>query len=144
MVFALAFVGAYALVRQLGAGRIGAAVAGAAFAYAPWRLAQAGHLQVLSTGGIALALAMLARGHGWSLRHGYRPERHAARLGVSGLVRRRLAGVAGVRHRLAVRVRACSGLRRSVRRLAVASTTAASRLLFSDGAGMAVFLAVAV
>ncbi|MEE6262277.1 hypothetical protein V1633_27715 [Plantactinospora sonchi] len=75
LVHALAFVGAYALVRQLGAARIGAAVAGVAFAYAPWRLAQAGHLHVLSIGGIALALAMLARGHGWSLRYGYRPER---------------------------------------------------------------------
>ncbi|MDG4789064.1 hypothetical protein O7626_24560 [Micromonospora sp. WMMD1102] len=74
LVHALAFVGAYALVRQLGAGRIGAAAAGVAFGYAPWKLAQAGHLHVLSIGGIALALAMLARGHGWSLRHGYRPE----------------------------------------------------------------------
>jgi hypothetical protein len=72
---ALAFVGAYALVRQLGAGRIGGVAAGAAFAFAPWKLAQAGHLHVLSIGGIALALAMLARGHGWSLRHGYRPQR---------------------------------------------------------------------
>jgi hypothetical protein len=75
LAFALAFFGAYALVRQLGAGRIGSAVAGAAFAYAPWRFGQGGHLHVISTGGIALALAMLARGHGWSLRHGYRPER---------------------------------------------------------------------
>jgi hypothetical protein len=75
LVHALAFIGAYALSRQLGAGRIGAAVAGVAFAYAPWRLAQAGHLHVLSVGGIALSLAMLARGHGWSLRYGYRPER---------------------------------------------------------------------
>ncbi|MEU8052775.1 hypothetical protein [Micromonospora haikouensis] len=75
LVHALAFVGAYALSRQLGAGWAGAAVAGASFAYAPWKLAQAGHLHVLSVGGIALALAMLARGHGWSLRHGYRPER---------------------------------------------------------------------
>ncbi|WP_199853755.1 hypothetical protein [Plantactinospora sp. BB1] len=75
LVHALAFVGAYALVRQLGAGRIGAAAAGVAFGYAPWKLAQAGHLHVLSIGGIALAFAMLARGHGWSLRHGYRPER---------------------------------------------------------------------
>lgn len=75
LLHALAFVGAYALVRQLGAGRVGAAVAGAAFAYAPWRLSQAGHMHVLSTGGIALSLAMLARGHGWSLRYGYRPER---------------------------------------------------------------------
>lgn len=75
LVHALAFIGAYALVRQLGAGRIGAIAAGLAFAYAPWRLAQAGHLQVLSTGGIVLALAMLARGHGWSLRHGFRRGR---------------------------------------------------------------------
>ena len=74
LVFALAFVGAYALVRQLGAGRIAAAVAGAAFAYAPWRLGQAGHLHVISSGAIPLALAMLARGHGWSLQRGYRRE----------------------------------------------------------------------
>ncbi|MGH3714713.1 MAG: hypothetical protein ACRDT4_14815 [Micromonosporaceae bacterium] len=75
LLHALAFFGAYALLRQLGARWPAAAVAGAAFAYAPWRLSQAGHLHVLSTGGIALALAMLARGHGWSLRHGYRPEK---------------------------------------------------------------------
>lgn len=72
---ALAFIGAYALVRQLGGSWIGGAVAGVAFGFAPWKLAQAGHLHVLSIGGIALALAMLARGHGWSLRDGYRPER---------------------------------------------------------------------
>ncbi|WP_100445224.1 hypothetical protein [Glycomyces xiaoerkulensis] len=73
--FALAFLGAYALLRQLGARVAGSAVGAAAFAYAPWKLGQAGHLQVLSCGGIALALAMLARGHGWSLRDGFRPER---------------------------------------------------------------------
>lgn len=72
---ALATFGAYALVRQLGSGRIGAAAAGVGFAYAPWLLSQAGHLHVLSNGGIPLALAMLARGHGWSLRYGYRPPR---------------------------------------------------------------------
>ncbi|MDG4794698.1 hypothetical protein [Micromonospora sp. WMMD1082] len=72
---ALATFGAYVLARQLGAGRIGSAVAGVAYTYAPWLLAQAGHLHVVSNGGIPLALAMLARGHGWSLRHGYRPER---------------------------------------------------------------------
>lgn len=72
---ALATLGAYALARQLGAGRIGAAVAGVSYTYAPWLLAQAGHLHVVSNGGIPLALAMLARGHGWSLRYGYRPER---------------------------------------------------------------------
>ena len=49
-----------------------------AFAYAPWRLAQEGHLDIVSAGGIPLALAMLARGHGWSLRHGFRPGRRHA------------------------------------------------------------------
>ncbi|MGC4894259.1 hypothetical protein [Micromonospora sp. DT31] len=81
---ALAAFGAYALARQLGAGRIGGAVAGASFAYAPWLLAQAGHLHVISNGGIPLALAMLARGHGWSLRHGYRPRRRHAGWAFTG------------------------------------------------------------
>ncbi len=75
LIMALSFVGAYALVRQLGAGKLGAAVAGVAFAYAPWRWSQAGHMHVMSVGGIMLALAMLARGHGFSLRDGWRPER---------------------------------------------------------------------
>ncbi|OIJ85392.1 hypothetical protein [Streptomyces colonosanans] len=72
LVHALAFFGAYALTRQLGSRIPGALVAGMAFGYAPWRLAHGGHLNILSTGGIALALAMLARGHGFSLRDGYR------------------------------------------------------------------------
>jgi hypothetical protein len=75
LAFALAFFGTYALVRQLGADKIGAAVAGAAMAYTPWRLAQAGHLHILSSGGIMLAFAMLARGHGWSLTRGYARDR---------------------------------------------------------------------
>jgi hypothetical protein len=61
--YALAFLGAYLLARELGAGKAGAIVAGAAFAYAPWRLAQNGHLNVLSSGGIALALVLLLRGY---------------------------------------------------------------------------------
>lgn len=73
--FALAFVGMYALLRQLGARWAGAATGALAFAYAPWRLAHGGHLNVLSIGGIVLALAMLARGHGWSLLDGYRPTK---------------------------------------------------------------------
>jgi hypothetical protein len=81
---ALLAVGGYALVRQLGAGRTGSAVAAAAFAYAPWRLAQEGHLDIVSAGGIPLALAMLARGHGWSMRHGLRPERRHAGWAAAG------------------------------------------------------------
>jgi hypothetical protein len=81
---ALLAVGGYALVRQLGVNRTGAAVAAAAFAYAPWRLAQEGHLDIVSAGGIPLALAMLARGHGWSMRHGLRQERRHAGWAAAG------------------------------------------------------------
>jgi hypothetical protein len=61
--YALAFLGAYLLARELGASRLAAVVGGAAFAYAPFRLAQAGHLPVLSSGGIPLALLLLVRGY---------------------------------------------------------------------------------
>ncbi|WP_097321788.1 hypothetical protein [Paractinoplanes atraurantiacus] len=84
LLHALAFIGAYALTRQLGAHPLGAAVAGIAWAFAPWRLAHAGHMNVISTGGIALSLAMIARGHGWSLRRGHRPERHSPWWALAG------------------------------------------------------------
>ena len=61
--YALCFVGAWLLARELGAHRAGAAVAGLAFAYAPWRLEQEGHMHVISSGGIALALFLLVRGY---------------------------------------------------------------------------------
>ena len=60
--FALAFLGAYLLSRELGAPAWAAAVGGAAFAFAPWRLEQGGHLHVLSSGGIPLTLFLLLRG----------------------------------------------------------------------------------
>jgi hypothetical protein len=61
--WSLCFVGAYLLARELGLGRLGAAAAGAAFAYAPYRVTEAGHLHVISSGGIALALFLLLRGY---------------------------------------------------------------------------------
>jgi hypothetical protein len=61
--YALAFAGAYLLARELGLGPAGAAVCGAAFAFAPFRLEQDGHMQVISSGGIPLALALGARGY---------------------------------------------------------------------------------
>jgi hypothetical protein len=67
---ALAFAGAFLLARALGVGVGGSAVAGAAFAYAPWRLAQNTHLHVISSGGIPLALFLLL--------HGYRRVRAGA------------------------------------------------------------------
>jgi hypothetical protein len=63
LAYALAFVGPYLLARELGVGRISGTVAGTAFAYAPWRLDQVGHLHVLSSGGIALSLFLLVRGY---------------------------------------------------------------------------------
>jgi hypothetical protein len=60
--YALAFFGAYLLARELGIGPLGAVVAGAAFAFAPYRLEQDGHLQVISSGGIPLAIAFAVRG----------------------------------------------------------------------------------
>jgi hypothetical protein len=64
---ALSSLGAYALTRQLGAHPVGAAVAAAGFAYAPWHSGQLAHLNVLSTGPMVIALAMLARGHGLTM-----------------------------------------------------------------------------
>lgn len=63
LAYALAFVGAYLLARELGLGPVGAAVAGAAFAFAPFRLEQDGHLHIISSGGIPLALALGLRGY---------------------------------------------------------------------------------
>jgi hypothetical protein len=63
LAYALCFAGAWLLARELGAGRVGAVAAGAAFAFAPWRLEQEGHLHVISSGGIALALFGLVRGY---------------------------------------------------------------------------------
>ncbi|HEY1179054.1 MAG TPA: hypothetical protein VGF17_23110 [Phytomonospora sp.] len=72
---ALVVFGAYVLLRQLGSRVPGAVFGAVAIAFAPWRMAQAGHLQVIAVGGILLALAMLAKGHGWSMRRGYRHRR---------------------------------------------------------------------
>lgn len=61
--YALCFAGAWLLARELGAQGAGAAIAGLAFAYAPWRLEQEGHMHVISSGGIPLALFLLVRGY---------------------------------------------------------------------------------
>jgi hypothetical protein len=66
--FALAFAGGYLLVKQLGSNWQGALLAGVVWAWAPWRLSHIAHLNVLSTGGLALALWALAKGHGFTFR----------------------------------------------------------------------------
>src|SRR3954452_18997687 len=60
--YALAFFGAYLLARELGLGPAGAAVAGAAFAFAPFRREQDAYMQVISSGGIPLSSAFALRG----------------------------------------------------------------------------------
>jgi hypothetical protein len=62
-IWALCFVGAYLLARELGLRHLGAGIAGVAFAYAPYRATEAGHFQVISSGGIPLALFLLIRGY---------------------------------------------------------------------------------
>jgi len=76
----LCFPAAYLLARELGLGRLGAAAAGAAFAYAPYRVTEAGHLHVISSGGIALALFLLLRGY----RRASAGERGASALVLAG------------------------------------------------------------
>lgn len=61
--YALAFAGAALLARELGCRPAAAAVAGVAYAWAPWRMTHNGHLNVLSTGGVALALFLLVSGY---------------------------------------------------------------------------------
>jgi hypothetical protein len=60
--YALAFFGAYMLAREMGLSPAGAVIAGAAFAFAPYRLEQDGHLQVISSGGVPLSIAFAIRG----------------------------------------------------------------------------------
>ncbi len=63
LIWSLCFVGAYLLARELGLRWIGAAVAAVAFAYAHYRVTEAGHFQVISSGGLALAMFLLLRGY---------------------------------------------------------------------------------
>ena len=61
--WSLCFIGAYLLAREIGLGRLGGAATGLAFAYAPYRVTEAGHLHVISSGGLPLALFLLLRGY---------------------------------------------------------------------------------
>ena len=62
-IWSLCFVGSYLLARELGLRWIGAAVSAAAFAYADYRVTEAGHFQVISSGGLALGMFLLLRGY---------------------------------------------------------------------------------
>ncbi|MFP5310639.1 MAG: hypothetical protein ACLGIR_13795 [Actinomycetes bacterium] len=62
LALATAWLGPYLLARSLRVGPWAAAVAAGAVAYAPWRLAHDGHLNILSTGGAFLAAALVVAG----------------------------------------------------------------------------------
>ena len=62
-IWSLCFVGSYLLARELGLRWIGAAASAAAFAYADYRVTEAGHFQVISSGGLALGMFLLLRGY---------------------------------------------------------------------------------
>jgi hypothetical protein len=61
--WSLCFVAAWMLSRELGLGRIGAAAAAVAYAYAPYKVTEAGHLHVISSGGFVLGMFLLLRGY---------------------------------------------------------------------------------
>lgn len=61
--YALAFMAAGLLARELGCRPVTAAVTAFAFAWAPWKMTHNGHLNVLSTAGVALALFLLLSGY---------------------------------------------------------------------------------
>ncbi len=61
--YAMCFIGGTLLARELGARHTAAVVAGMAFAFAPWRMTHNGHLNILSIGGIAIAVFLLLRGY---------------------------------------------------------------------------------
>jgi hypothetical protein len=146
--YALAGFGAYLLARQLGASRVASAVAGLAYAYAPWHLGQDGHLHVLSSGAVPLSLALLARGHGLG---GHGDQRPPLRPGTAlvgwlvaawqvtlgfavGLQLVYLLGSIVIGAGALLLIGRITGRRRS---------WAATPLLVADGVGLAVFLVVA-
>jgi hypothetical protein len=73
--YALCFAAAALLGRELGLSVPAAVVVGVAYAWAPWRMAQNGHLNILSTGGVALTLFLLLsgyrRGRAWQVVAGW-------------------------------------------------------------------------
>ena len=62
LAYALCFIGATLLAREIGVRPIAAAAAGVAYAYAGWRVAHVIHLNILLVGGIPLALFFITRG----------------------------------------------------------------------------------
>lgn len=144
LVSALAFAGTWVLVRQLGLGRTAALLAATAFAFSPWRVSQLNHLQVLSSGAIPLALAMLARGHGLRLRAGTGPVRPGWAFAGWAVATWHISIGFGLGMQLAYVLALCTAVAAVRALLAVrrGDGLPPRRLLVADGAGMVLLLAV--
>lgn len=146
LAFALAFAGTWLLVRQLGLGRTAALLAATAFAFNPWRVSQLNHLQILSSGGIPLALAMLARGHGVCLRTGLGPVRPGWAFVGWATATWQLSLGFGLGLQLAYLLALCTavaGIRALVRAQRGAGWPS-RRLLLADGLGLVLFLGAGI
>jgi hypothetical protein len=142
LAFALAFAGTWLLVRQLGLGRTAALVAATAFAFNPWRVSQLNHLQILSSGGVPLALAMLARGHGVHLRTGLGPIRPGWAFAGWATASWQLSLGFGLGLQLAYLLALCTAVAgvRAVVRAQRGAGWPSRRLLLADGLGLVLFL----
>lgn len=142
--YALAFAGTWVLVRQLGLGRAAALVAATAFAFSPWRAAMASHLQVLSSGGVPLALAMLARGHGIGARVGSRPIRPGWIVAGWATAAWHFSLSPSLGLQLAYLLAVCTGLAglHVLLRVVRGNPWPARRLLAADAVGLVLFLGV--
>ncbi len=141
---ALAFAGTWVLVRQLGLGRAAALLAATAFAFNPWRASQLQHVQVLSSGGIPLALALLARGHGIGRRTGLREVRPAWAFAGWAVAAWHVSIGFGLGLQLAYLLGVCTAVA-AVRALLLQRRGGGwpdRRLLGADAAGIALFLAL--
>ena len=143
--FGLAFAGTWVLVRQLGLGRTAALVAAVAFAFNPWRLSQLNHLQILSSGGIPLAMAMLARGHGIHLRTGQGPIRPGWALAGWATAAWQVSLGFGLGLQLAYVLALCTAVAgvRMLLRVQRGAGWPPRRLLAANGIGLVLFLGTA-
>ena len=139
---ALAFAGTWVLVRQLGLGRTAALVAATAWAFSPWRVSQLNHLQILSSGGIPLALAMLARGHGVRLRTGAGPVRPGWALAGWVTATWQVSLGFGLGLQLGYLLGLCTAVAavRALRAVRRGGAAPPRRLLVADAAGLVLFL----
>lgn len=132
---ALAFFGAALLARELGLSWPASVVAGAAFGFAPWRLAHHNHLHVLSSGGIPAALFLMLRGY----------RRSSARLVLGGWVvatwQVTLGFTLGVQFGYLLGI---LGAMWAVRWLRAGRPRPAHGLVLASAGGMALFLVVSV